>query len=158
MSTEKWIAGSGAGIAWSASIMSTDLNSLASGSALLQAADIDNSASLDLFADFSLHLASAAFVAPNFIGLFLYPLNDDATTYGDGRFTSAAAMTAANAPTPYWRGNFPLVAATQAQNGTVSGVLLPPGKCRVVLWNQGGVNLAATLNTLKYRTYNRQIT
>jgi hypothetical protein len=154
MATEKWIAGAGVGLTWT-TIMSTDLNSLASGSALLQAADIGNDSALDLLADFSLHLASAAFVAPNFAALFLYPLNDDASTYGDGRFASAAAMTSANAPSPYWAGNFPLVAATQAQNGTVKGILLPPGKCRMVLWNQGGVNLASSGNTLKYRTYER---
>lgn len=156
MATEKWIAGSGVGLTWT-SIMTTDLNSLASGNALLQAADITNGSALDIFADFSLHLASAAFVAPNFMALFRYDLNDDGTTYGDGRFTSAAAMTSATAPTPYWVGNFPLVAATQVQNGTVRGVILPPGTTRVVLWNQGGVNLAASANTLKYRTYNRAI-
>lgn len=156
MSTEKWIAGSGVGLTWT-TIMSTDLNSLASGNALLQAADIANDSALDIFADFSLHLASAAFAAPNFAALFLYPLNDDASTYGDGRFTSAAAMTAANAPAPYWVGNVPLVAATQAQNGTLTGVRLPPGKCRVVLWNQGGVSFASSGNTLKYRTYNRAL-
>lgn len=156
MATEKWIAGAGVGLTWT-TIMSTDLNSLASGSALLQAAAIDNDSDLNLFADFSLELASAAFVAPNFVGLFLYPLNGDGSSYGDGRFGSAAAMTSANAPAPYWRGNFPLVAATQAQDATLTGILLPPGKCKMVLWNQGGVNFASSGNTLKYRAYNRSI-
>lgn len=157
MASEKWVAGAGVGLTWT-TIMSTDLNSLASGNALLQAADIANDSALDIYADFSLVLASAAFVAPNFMGLFMYPLNDDASTYGDGRFTSAAAMTAANAPTPYWVGNFSLVAATQAQKGTLSGITLPPGKTRFVLWNQGGAALASSGNTLKYRTYNRSVT
>lgn len=157
MATEKWIAGSGAGFTWTTALTGSTLNSLASGNALLGDTDITNQSALDLFADFSLHLASAAFIAPNFTGLFLYPLNDDASTYGDGRFGSAAAMTAANAPAPYWVGNFALVAATQAQNGTLRGILMPPGTWRPVLWNQGGVNWASSGNTLKYRTYNRAI-
>ena len=153
MSTEKYIAGA---VASYTTVMSTELNSLASGNALLGSTQLDNSSAGDMFADFSLKLASAAFVAPNFVALFLYPLHDDASTYGDGRFTSAAAMTAATAPTPYWVGNFALVAATQAQYAEIIGVPLIFGAMKPVLWNQGGVNFGASLNTLKWKTYNRQ--
>ncbi len=153
--TEKWIAGT-VGLTW-ASIMTTELNSLASGNAVLGSTNLDNSTNLDMFADFSLHLASAAFVAPNFVGIFLYPLNDDGSTYGDGRFGSSAAMTAANAPTTYWAGNIVFPATTAAQNGTLRGLLLPPGSWKPVLWNQGGVNFASSANTLKWRTYDRSI-
>lgn len=154
MAIEKWVAGA---VSSYTSIMSTDLNSLASGNALLNAADLDNSTALDMFADFSLLLASLACVAPNFCGLFLYPRHDDATHYGDGRFGSTAAMSDTNAPVPFWIGNFPLVVATQIEYAEITRVPIPPGIFRVVLWNRAGVNFAASGNTLKWRTWNRAI-
>lgn len=150
--TEKWVAGT-VGLTW-ASIMTTELNSIANANAILGSTNLDNSANLDLFADFSLHLASLAGASPNYVGLFLYPLNDDGSTYGDGRFSSSAA---GPPPSSYWVGNFGLVAATQAQNGTVRGVLLPPGQFKPVIYNQAGAAFAASANTLKWRTYNRQL-
>lgn len=153
MATEKWIAGSGVGFTWT-TLMSTELNSIANGNAILGGSSVTNQTALDLFADFSLVLASAAFVAPNFIGLFLYPLNDDGSSYGDGRFGSSAA---GPPPANYAIGSIGLVAATQAQTGTLVRVVMPPGTWKPVLWNQGGVALASSANTLKYRTYNRAI-
>lgn len=153
MSTEKWIAGSGQGLTWG-SLMSTELNSIASGNAILGGTSVSNGTALDIFADFSLVLASAAFVAPNYIGLYLYALNDDGSTYGDGRFGSSAA---GPPPSNYFVGSIGLVAATQAQSGTLLGVVIPPGTWKPVLYNQGGVALASSGNTLKYRTYNRAI-
>lgn len=153
MATEKWIAGSGQGLTWG-SLMTTELNSIASGNAILGSTAVTNGTALDIFADFSLVLASAAFVAPNFIGVYLYPLNDDGSSYGDGRFGSSAA---GPPPSNYAVGSIGIVAATQAQTGTLRGVILPPGTWKPVLWNQGGVALAASANTLKYRTYNRSV-
>lgn len=153
MATEKWIAGSGVGLTWT-NLMTTELNSLVSGNALLGGTSVAGGTSLDIFADFSLTLASAAFVAPNYIGLYLYPLHDDASTYGDGRFGSAAA---GPPPAVYFKAAIGIVAATQAQTGVVTGIVLPPGSWKPVLHNQGGVNLAASGNILKYRTYNRAI-
>ena len=104
--------------------------------------------------DISLALASAAFVAPNFVGVYLYPLNSDGSTYGDGRFGTSAS----GAPSAvYFVGNINLVAATQAQEGTLTGVLMPAGAFKIVLYNQGGVAFASSGNTCKYRTYNRQV-
>ncbi len=153
MATEKWIAGSGQGLTWG-SLMTTELNSIASGNAILGGTSVTNGTALDLFCDFSLVLASAAFVAPNFIGIYLYPLNDDASTYGDGRFGSSAAGPPSS---NYAVGSIGLVAATQAQTGTLSRVVMPPGTWKPVLYNQGGVALASSANTLKYRTYNRSV-
>lgn len=153
MSIEKWVAGSGVGLTWT-TIMSTELNSIASGNAILGGSAIANQTALDIFADFSLVLASAAFVAPNFIGVYLYPLNDDGSTYGDGRFGTSAA---GPPPNNYAVGSIGIVAATQAQTGTLSRVVMPPGTWKPVLYNQGGVALASSANTLKYRTYNRAV-
>lgn len=154
MATEKWIAGSGQGLTWGNAFTGSTLNSIASGNAILSDLVINNATALDIFADVSISLASAAFVAPNYIGIYLYPLNQDGTTYGDGRFGTSAA---GPPPAGYAVGTIGLVAATQAQEGTLRGIILPPGSFKFVLYNQGGVALAASTNVCLYRTYNRQI-
>lgn len=153
MATEKWIGGSGQGLTWG-SLDTTGLNSIASGNAILSATQIDNSSAFDVLADVEVVLASLAAVSPNFVGVYFYPLNSDASTYGDGRFGSSAA---GPPPSTYWVGNIVMVAATQAQQGVLRGIILPPGKGKFVLYNQMGVAFASSSNTLKYRTYNRQI-
>ena len=89
MATEKWIAGTLAATYIDA-FTTASLNSIASGNAIAGTA-IDNSSIGDMFADISFNLASLACVAPNFIGFYLYPINKDVSTYGDGRFTASAA-------------------------------------------------------------------
>ena len=155
MATERWIAGSGQGLTWGNAFTGSTLNSIASGNAILSDLSITNGGTtLDIFADLSINLASAAFVAPTFIGVYLYPLND-ASAYGDGRFGTSAA---GPPPSTYYVGSIGLVAATQAQTGVLSRITLPPGTFKFVLYNQGGVALAASANTCLYRTYNRQVT
>jgi hypothetical protein len=160
VATEKWIAGSGVGLTWTDAFSTATLNSIANGNAILSDLQIDNSTALDMFCDVSFALGSAAFVAPNFLGLYLYPLNKDGSTYGDGRFGSSAA---GPPPGNYLVGTAGLVAATQAQEGFFSlpgmraPIIIPPGKFKFVLYNQGGVALAASGNTCQYRTYNRQV-
>lgn len=153
MATEKWIAGSGVGLTWT-SLMTTELNSIASGNAILGGTAVTNGTALDIFCDFDLVLASLAAVAPNFVGLYLYPLNADASTYGDSRFGSSAA---GPPPSNYSVGSIGIVAATQAQTGTLIRVVMPPGTWKPVVYNQAGVAFASSGNTLKYRTYNRAI-
>lgn len=151
--TEKWIAGSGQGLSWG-SAFGSEVNSLANGNAILSSVSVTNGTALDIFADLSFALGSAAFSAPNFMGVYLYPLNQDGSTYGDGRFASSAA---GPPPNNYAIGSIGLVAATQAQEGILEGIRLPPGTFSFVLYNQGGVALASSGNTVKYRTYNRSV-
>lgn len=155
MATEKWIAGSGQGLTWGDAFSAATLNSITNGNAILSDIAITNGTALDVFCDLSIALGSAAFVSPNFIGFYLYPLNKDGSTYGDGRFgTSAAGPPLSN----YWVGNIGIVAATQAQTGALTRIVLPPGSFKFVLYNQGGATLAgASGNTCQYRTYNRSI-
>lgn len=154
MATEKWIGGSGQGLTWG-SLDTTALNSIASGNAILSGTSITNGTAFDIFADVEIVLASLAAVAPNYVGVFLYPLMSDASTYGDGRFGTSAAGPPSSS---YWVGNAVMVAATQAQQGMVRGIVLPPGTFKFVYYNQMGVAWAAANNTAKYRTYNRSIT
>lgn len=155
MATEKWIAGSGQGLTWGDAFSTATLNSIVNGNAILSDVSIANGTALDLFADISIALGSAAFVAPNFIGIYLYPLNKDGSTYGDGRFATAAA---GPPPANYFCGAIGLVAATQAQTGSLRNIILPPGTFKFVFYNQGGVTLAGSSgNTCQYRTYNRAV-
>jgi len=154
MATEKWVAGSGVGLTWTDAFATATLNSIASGNAILSGVSVTNGTALDIFADISIALASAAFVAPNYIGIYLYPLNKDGSTYGDGRFASSAA---GPPPANYGVGNIGIVAATQAQVGSLSRIILPPGTFSFVLYNGGGVAFAASGNTCQYRSYNRAV-
>ena len=154
MATEKWIGGSGQGLTWGAAF-GTEINSLASTSAIASSVVISNGTALDIFADLSVALGSAAFAAPNFLGVYLYPLNQDGTTYGDNRFSAAAV---GPPPGNYYVGQIGLVATTSSQTGnTYTPIRLPPGTFKFVLFNQSGVALSSTSNTASYRTYNRSV-
>lgn len=159
MATEKWVAGSGQGLTWSSALNSTEVNSLANGNAVLTATQIDNSSALDMFMDVSFSLGSVTTVGVPILGLYLYPLNEDGTTYGDSRFGTTAA---GPPPGNYLIGQAGLPVGTQALTGIfrnlVQGPLvIPPAKFKLVLQNSAGVALAASGNTIAYRTYNRQV-
>jgi hypothetical protein len=153
MATEKWITGSGQGISWGPAFTGSTLNSIPSGNAILSDIVIANGSALDIFADLSINLASVAWAAPFFIGVYLYPAND-VGTYGDGRFSPNAA---GPPPSTYNVGSIALnPTASIPQTGVLSRIVLPPGNFKFVLYNQGGVAFT-TGNTCLYRTYNRQI-
>jgi len=156
MATEKWVAGSGVGFTWStANTSSTLFNALASGNALISDLAITNQAALDIFCDISwLAGGTATTAAPNFLGFYLYPLGQDGATYGDGRFTATAAGPPPNA---YEVGAFSFAAAASTTiAGVITGIIMPPGTFKFLVYNQSGVALAST-NVFKYRTYNRSV-
>lgn len=155
MATEKWIAGTSPGLTFGNAFTATTLNSIVNGNAILSDLQIDNSSNLDIFADVSFIGGSVTTVAPAYIGLYFYPLLDDGTTYGDGRFGTSAA---GPPPSAYSVGSFGLPVGTQAITGMVRGIILPPGKGKFVIYNQAGVTLAGSgANTCKYRTYDRSV-
>lgn len=159
MATEELIAGNQSTYA---SLMTTELNSLASGSAVYGGTTIANGTNVDLFAEFS--FTSGGSITPTgapFLALYLYPLNGDGTTYGDGRF---AAATAAQPPSNYYRGFCGLVASAGTAVGTfaIPGtsnffIPLPRGTFRPVLYNGSGVALSASGNILYWRSTNLTI-
>jgi len=160
MATEKWIAGSGVGFTWT-SCFGSEINSVADGNASLSSAQIDNSSALDMFTDVMAALGSwGATGAAAFLDLYLYPLNQDATTYGDGRFTSSAA---GPPPPQYFAGKGVIIpSVTQSQQlhfrrPDGAPIIIPPAKFKLVLYNKSGATLAASSNTVYYRTYNRQV-
>lgn len=154
MATEKWVAG--AVSAWTAAYTSAaTFNSIVSGNAILGDLVLDNTTNLDMFAAFSFQGGSVTTVAPAYIGLYLYPLNDDASTYGDGRFGTSAA---GPPPSSYYVGNFVFPVGTQALKGVIPPFPIGPLKYKPVLYNQAGVTLAGSgANTLKWATFNRSV-
>lgn len=155
MATEKWIAGSGVGLTWTAAFTASTLNSIVNGNAILSDLQIDNSTALDIFCDVGIQFGSITAAAPNFIGVYLYPLNQDASTYGDGRFGTSAA---GPPPSGYSVGAIGFPTGAAAFEGVIRGIVLPAGKFKFVVYNQAGATLAgAGGNQLYYRTYNRSV-
>lgn len=155
MATEKWIAGT-VGLTWTAAYTSAaTFDSIVNGNAIMSDLALVNGSNLDIFADFSIAFGSITAAAPNYVGLYLYPLNADGSTYGDSRFGSSAA---GPPPGQYLVGTFGFPTGAAAITGTVLGVIMPPGSFKMVLYNQAGATLAGSgANTLKYRTYDRAI-
>jgi hypothetical protein len=153
----KWIGGSGAGLTtWADAFTGSTLNSLAAGNAIISDLLISNNTPLDMFGDISIHLASAAFAAPAQIALYIYPLNRDGSTFGDGRYFPSGIPTAAAGPPAahLLACTMQLVAATQAQDNIFTGIQLPPRPFRWVLYNPNSVALASSGNLCQYQTYN----
>lgn len=159
MATEKLIAGSVP--SWTA-LMTTELNALASGNAILGTTSVDNATNLDLYVEFS--FVGGGSITPTGTPSFpiaIYPQNGDGTTYGDGRFGAAAA---GPPPSNYYKGfiGLPAAAGTQVGTSSIPGapilqITQPRGIWRPVFTNLSGVTLTATGNILYYRTSNRQI-
>lgn len=155
MSIERWVAGSGVGLTWTG-CFSTEINSIVSGNAILSSITISNATALDLLCDVSISLGSVTTGSGlPYVGLYFYPLNQDGSTYGDNRFGSSAS---GPPPTAYYAGAIPAPASTTASVvGMIRSVWLPPGSGRFVLYNNLGVTLASSTNTVSYRTYNLQV-
>lgn len=153
VTVDKWVAGAGVGLTWT-SICSTEVNSIVSGNAILCTVSVANGTALDTYMDLSISLGSITSGAGSpYIGLYVYPLNQDGTTLGDGRFGSS---TTAVPPSQYFGCSIPVVAsATAVIVGACTGVLIPPGTFQVVLYNLAGATLAGSANVVKYRTYNK---
>src|SRR5208282_5097301 len=86
--TQKWVAGALTG--YSTSVCSTELNSLANGDSLLCTTAVDNATNGDLYATASIAFGSVTTFAgaPN-VMLYIYPLAQDGSTYGDGNLGTA---------------------------------------------------------------------
>lgn len=154
-----WVSGNGVGLGFATLINSGDLASLANGSTVLSTvADITNGTALDQFMDISaiLTIASSAIAAGANLAFWLYALQADGSTYGDGQLTAGtqAAKTPAHAPFAA----IPLPVATiTTLVGLVQTIIIPPGSFRVAMQNNSGVALTAGTQTVKYRTYNQNL-
>lgn len=153
MSTVKLTAGAQSTFT---SLMTTELNSLASGNAIIGTTTIANATNNDLWIEFS--FTTGGSITPSgspFVAVYMYPLNGDTTTYGDGRYGSAAA---GPPPSNYYRGYCGMGTSSGTQTGTFGVPFLgtfsplPLGTFKPVFYNVTGVTLSASANILYYRT------
>lgn len=156
-SLTKWAAGNGVGFTWSTAINSADLASMATANTVVSSvADIANQTALDQFMDLSAFcvISSNTIASGANLAFWLYALQQDGSTYGDGQFTNGTA--AAKTPTFAPCAVMPLVAAASQTNlvGFSQGILIPPGSFRLAMQNNSGFTLTSGTQTVKYRTYN----
>lgn len=158
MSTIKLVGGAQTTFA---SLMTTELNSLVTGNAVLGSTSIANGTNLDLEIEFS--FTTGGSITPTgspFVAIYIYPLNGDGTTYGDGRFGTTAA---GPPPSNYYQGFCGVPAAAGTQTGTFgipflgTRILLPQGTFKPVFYNLTGVTLSSSGNIVYYRTTNRSV-
>lgn len=148
------------GLTWTTIINSADLASMANGSTVVSGvADITNGTSLDQFIDisFSCLIASSTIVAGANLAFWLFYLNQDGTTYGDGNFVNGTQKAATPTFAPCF--TFPLIAAaTQTAligNSMFQGpITINPGSWRLACQNNSGFAFTAATQTVKYRSYN----
>lgn len=131
----------------------------ASGQALASLADdewtdlsdeIDNSTNKYIQVDLELVLASAAFTGTDsIVEVYIVP-SVDGTNYPNwtGNVTSDEQEN-----NQYFVAAITTSGATEAQRAAVQRVPVPPGKYKYGLRNKGGVALAASGNTLKWRPH-----
>lgn len=137
------------------SVLTTELNSLANNAiSNASATIIDNTTNLDLFADFEANVTFAlAPTAGTSLDLYLVP-SIDGTNYEDGGQTASNVQPS----TAYYAGSFIVRAVTTAQKIAIQGVRLGPNKFEAVLVNNTtGQALAASGNTVGYRTYSMTV-
>lgn len=150
--TTRWIIDTN----WTAATFTaTNLNSLASGGGALSTAAITNGTTLDVYMDVSwVVTVGGTTLVSSLMTIYLLPLNQDGTTYGDGYASSTTTQPAAQ----YAIGSVAPkvgVASGSTVTGMVRNCLLLPGDFKLAFGNNLGVTLAATAAlTLKYRTYN----
>jgi hypothetical protein len=143
------------GLAWTTCFQAADAGTLANGSSVLSSTgDITNGTSLDMFADisFSVTLASNTIAAGANIAFWIYPLNEDGTTYGDNQFVGGTAKAATPSFPSVGAFNNPAVASTTTLVGLIPQLVIPPGTFRFLVQNNCGFTLTAA--TIKYRSYN----
>lgn len=134
----------------------TDFNSLANGSQAVMptGAAIDNTANLDDYMDVSFILTvGGTTTTSSYLSLYLLPLNQDATTYGDNTTTGSTVTSPS-----YWMTNAFIKTGITTGNtvvGTFPTIWLPRKKFILGIQNNLGVALnAAAAATVQYNTTN----
>ena len=150
--------GTATGSTWtSAGFTASDFNSRANGSVVVAATALDQDTSLDLDIEvsFSVEVGGTTTTASRF-DLYILPLNQDATTYGD----NAATGTTIPAAT-YWVTSAVVKTGITAGNavvGTFPRVPLPAADVKLAIVTNMGAALDASANAaVQYRTVNRNL-
>lgn len=130
--------------------LSTDLDSLADDTWSALSAEIDNSLNGYLFMDIEVVLASLTPTgADAAIEVYVVPSIDD-TNYPNYTESGTADEQENN---QYFVGSVTLSLDTEAQNHSIRGVEMPPGKFKIGVRNRANVALGASGNTIKWRPW-----
>lgn len=126
-----------------ASILTTELNSLANNANTVASAAIDNSTNLDLYHDLTLTVTAqgSSRSAGALVTVFMIQALDDAN-YDDVNEQTAEVAAV-----------FSLDAVTTARQISRRDIPIPPGKFKYFIRNQTGQSLAASGNILEYRAH-----
>jgi hypothetical protein len=126
-----------------ASALTTELNTLGSGSTSSASAAIDNSSGLDLFADLTLTVAAQGGARSASANVSVYLTQAlDGTNYDDAHAGTAELVAV-----------FSLDAATTARQSSRRDVPVPPGLFKLFAVNNTGQPLAASGNLVEYRMH-----
>ena len=128
------------------SLTAGDVNSLASGGGALSTTVIANGTGLDQFIDVSFVLTvGGTTTAASYITVYLLPLNQDGSTYGDGYASSTGSQPAAAYAGPIGQvGVKPGVTSGNTVTGSILFGNLPPGNFKLAIGNNLGVAFNAT--------------
>lgn len=150
------IAGGGGGteILWEVgtlqTMMTTELNALASNTASGVGTMYDNGTDLFLYADFVLNVTFGTSPTAEFpVNLFLIPAVDG---------TNYATADATHLPPNCAKGSFLVFNQTTAQKLVIPGVQIPPCKFKLILENATDQNFPATGSTVEMLPYGEQLT
>lgn len=143
-------------VAFQAAFLSTDLNSLAGGSAVMSSTAFNNSTGLDQFMDISFvgAITSTTLTAGAGLAFYLAVLQEDGSTYGDGRLTAGTQTTYSPLFNPI--GGIPIQAGTVTViAGAVTEIVIPPRAFRLVIQNNilPATALASSGNSCSISTY-----
>lgn len=131
-------------------ILTTELNALGDGANKISAAlSNDDTAELDLYADFELYIGTTTAKDANaYVELYILTEMDGTNyVYGDDSIDPPATALV---------GIFRFPATVTACRDTLRGVVLPPTNFKVLLINETGQAFTATGNILSYARYNMQ--
>ena len=130
-----------------ASVLTTDLNSLANAATSAATAALDNTTNLDLFADLTFTIATQGSARSSGANVAVYITQAlDGTNYDDVHAGTAELVAV-----------FSLDAAVTARQSTRRDVPIPPGLYKYFLVNNTGQAFAASGNILEHRMHSIEV-
>ena len=128
-------------------ILTTELNSLGSGSQSAASAAVANQTNLDIYVDIEVVLGALSPTTGAYVALYILEAVDGtnypAQSAADLRLTTSQLLVSIPIGTT----------ASTAQRVVARNVMIPPGSFKIILDNQTGVALAASGNTVKFNAY-----
>jgi len=148
-----WTPSPALGAVWTdAGFTLSQFNSLAAGSCVVGATALANQTDLDIWWTFSFSLVvGATTVAGGYLSLYALPLNQDASTYGDGTATGTVAPGSS-----YWLANATVltgVASGSAIVGSFAPQVVPPFAFKPAIVNNTVALNSAAAAAVKYQNF-----